>query len=146
MNGNGEDNAVLADSPAEARALNAVNNERGAKRSLRTTKEESDEDDSDDDEERIVALTRLKTKWKLHSMRKEADKDFKNQAKEILKLDKAKEKEQKQIDDLIKNLYTPEKVSAKLGLDKLDDPMTSINWPFYQAFDRRYEKYITFGY
>ncbi|RLN45795.1 hypothetical protein BBI17_008812 [Phytophthora kernoviae] len=137
-------NAVLADSPADARALNVVSNERGAKRSLRTMNEESNEVDSTDEadgteeEDRILFMGRLKNKWDLRSMRKAADKDFKKQAKALEKLDKAAKKQQKQIDGMIKRGYRPEKIAAKLGLNKLADPATSNAWPFYQAFLKSY--------
>ncbi|RLN61151.1 hypothetical protein BBJ29_007336 [Phytophthora kernoviae] len=75
-----------------------------------------------------------------------ADKDVKMKAKEVsklekeaLKLEKAFQKEQKQIDDMIKRGYRPEEVAAKLGLNKLEDATTSKAWPFYQAFLAKYK-------
>ncbi|KAG7391661.1 hypothetical protein PHYBOEH_006624 [Phytophthora boehmeriae] len=128
-------NVVLADSPAEGRALNAV--EPAVMRSLRTTDEKSlanegdGDEEEEDDEERFLGLGRLRTKWRLRNMRKSG-------LKEIKKAEKAATKQ----DELIKKLlakYTPVSIQPLLGFNKMADPKTSKYWGFYQAFVAKYQ-------
>ncbi|KAG7391662.1 hypothetical protein PHYBOEH_006625 [Phytophthora boehmeriae] len=138
-------NVVLADSPAEGRALNAV--EPAVMRSLRTTdvkslEDEGDDDDEDDgddddedehdDEERFLGFGRLRSEWRLRNMRKSG-------LKEIKKAEKAAAKQEKEINRLLKK-YTPVTLQHKLGLDKMAIPETSKNWGFYQAFVKKYDE------
>ncbi|KAF4315076.1 hypothetical protein G195_011413 [Phytophthora kernoviae 00238/432] len=136
-------NTALADTPATAYSLTAVNNEGNSKRSLRAIETAEDGDDDDDgDEERLPNLGQLSEKLQLskmrHSARKEmkaADKIKAAESAAAKKLAIQEKKKQRLIDGWLAEMKDPDDVYKVLGLKKLGPKAEeSINYPFYQKY------------
>ncbi|KAG2502792.1 hypothetical protein BBO99_00009273, partial [Phytophthora kernoviae] len=137
-------NAVLANTPTTA---TAVNNEANYKRSLRAAETTANSVDDEEERDLMSGLSKLKEKVQLYKMRYGAAKEIKLKAaaaaKAAAKTDKLKAKEKSMINGWLNKLRTPEKVYKDLGLNKLGARATeSKNYRIYEEYLPQYYKRV----
>ncbi|KAF4314901.1 hypothetical protein G195_011352 [Phytophthora kernoviae 00238/432] len=140
---------ALADTPATAYSLTAVNNEDNSKRSLRaieTTEDGADDGDEEDEEEIIFGLSKLLEELHLAKMRRSVRKEIKAADKikaaesaVAKKLAIQKETETRLINGWMAETKNPNEVYKALGLEKLGrKAKESINYPIYLRYEEKY--------